>query len=60
MQPMNMEATQPYVPAMFMYTLSNNEHNATVVDNNKDGGLDEAPGIDSKNQPPRRHPSWTQ
>ena len=59
-QPMKKVSTQPSVHAAGMYTPSNNEHNVTVVGNTEYGGLDEAPGIESKNQPQRRHPSWTQ
>ena len=58
MQPMKNEATKTSAPDAGMYTPSNNRHNATVVDNVGDGGLDEAPGIESNTQPPRRHTSW--
>ena len=44
-QPMNKTSTQPSSPATGMYTPTNNEHNATVVDNAEDGGLDEATGV---------------
>ena len=44
-QPMDKASTQPSSPATGMYTPTNNEHTATVVDNDKDGGLDEATGV---------------
>ena len=59
MQTMKKASMQPSENAASMYTPASNEHTVTVVANAKYGGLDEAPGIKSKTQPPRRHPSWT-